>query len=57
VLGLPLWLVNFYIIAPAVFPWFTNANPVVQFLAHTFFFGTALGIYLERVRPTAVERK
>lgn len=56
-LGLPLWLVNFYIIAPAVFPWFTNANPVVQFLAHTFFFGTALGIYLERVRPTAVERK
>ncbi len=49
--GLLLWLVNFYIIAPtAGWVWFTNSNPVVQFLAHTLMFGTALGFYLDRVR-------
>ncbi len=46
VFGLLLWLVNFYVIAPILFPWFLMANPVVQFLAHTFFFGTALGLLL-----------
>ncbi|MBI4493405.1 MAG: hypothetical protein HY690_11510 [Chloroflexi bacterium] len=46
--GLLLWLVNFYVIAPvAGWVWFPNAtNPVVQLVAHTFFFGTVLGIYL-----------
>ncbi len=50
--GLVLWLVNFYAIAPAAgWRWFpTKTNPVVQFIAHTFFFGTALGLYLDRVR-------
>ena len=49
--GLALWLINFYLIAPAVgWVWFpTGTNPVVQFLAHTFFFGTVLGFYLDRV--------
>jgi uncharacterized membrane protein YagU involved in acid resistance len=46
VFGLLLWLVNFYVIAPIAFPWFTQSSPVVQFFAHTFFYGTALGIYL-----------
>ena len=46
VFGLALWLVNFYVIAPVLFPWFLMANPVVQFLAHTFFFGTVLGLLL-----------
>lgn len=46
VFGLLLWLVNFYVIAPILFPWFLMANPVVQFLAHTFFYGTALGLLL-----------
>jgi hypothetical protein len=46
VFGLLLWLVNFYVIAPVLFPWFLMANPVVQFVAHTFFFGTALGLLL-----------
>ncbi|MDP9479105.1 MAG: hypothetical protein M3R38_26065 [Actinomycetota bacterium] len=46
VFGLVLWLVNFYVVAPVLFPWFLMANPVVQFLAHTFFFGTALGLLL-----------
>ncbi len=41
--GLVLWLVNFYLIAPVAFPWFGMANPVVQFIAHVFFFGGALG--------------
>ena len=44
--GLVLWLVNFYVIAPAAFPWFGMANPVVQFIAHVFFFGAVLGYYL-----------
>lgn len=44
--GLLLWLVNFYVIAPIAFPWFGMADPVVQFIAHAFFFGTALGLLL-----------
>ena len=44
VFGIALWIVNFYVVAPILFPWFGMANPVVQFLAHTFFFGTALGL-------------
>ena len=47
--GVLLWIVNFYVIAPFVFPWFTMANPVVQFLAHAFFFGTVLGLLLGRL--------
>ncbi len=46
VFGFALWIVNFYVVAPIAFPWFGMANPVVQFLAHTFFFGTALGLLL-----------
>ncbi len=46
VFGLLLWLGNFYVIAPVLFPWFLMANPVVQFVAHTFFYGTALGLLL-----------
>lgn len=44
--GLALWIVNFYVIARVAFPWFAMANPVVQFLAHTFFFGAVLGLLL-----------
>jgi hypothetical protein len=43
--GLALWLVNFYVIAPTTFPWFLDANPMVQFIAHTFFFGAVLGLW------------
>ena len=46
IFGFILWLVNFYAIAPVLFPWFLMANPVAQLLAHTFFFGTALGLLL-----------
>jgi uncharacterized membrane protein YagU involved in acid resistance len=44
--GLVLWLINFYVIAPALFPWFLESSPLVQFIAHTFFFGSVLGYYL-----------
>lgn len=44
--GLALWLVNFYVIAPVLFPWFLQSSPLVQFIAHTFFFGAVLGYYL-----------
>lgn len=53
VFGLALWLVNFYVIAPIAFPWFGMANPVVQFLAHTFFFGSVLGLLLAKRSKTA----
>lgn len=43
--GLALWLVNFYVIAPTTFPWFLEADPVVQFIAHSFFFGAVLGLW------------
>ena len=51
--GLALWLVNFYLIAPVAFPWFTEANPLVQFIAHTFFFGAVLGWYVWQARNRA----
>jgi len=48
--GFALWIVNFYVIAPiAGWRWFPDGtDPVVQFVAHTFFFGSALGVYLNR---------
>lgn len=46
IFGLALWLINFYVIAPFAFPWFLDANPLVQFIGHTFFFGSVLGYYL-----------
>jgi hypothetical protein len=54
--GLALWLLNFYVIAPAAFPWFGDANPTVQFIAHTFFFGSVLGIYLWRSHERLLDR-
>jgi hypothetical protein len=44
--GLALWLFNFYVVAPAAFPWFLQSTPLVQFIGHTFFFGSVLGYYL-----------
>lgn len=52
--GFGLWIVNFYVIAPlAGWNWFPNStNPIVQLVAHTLFFGAALGLYLERFAHT-----
>ncbi len=48
--GLALWLVNFYVIAPiGGWRWFPEGtDPVIQFIAHTFVFGSLLGLYLDR---------
>jgi hypothetical protein len=50
--GIALWLVNFYVIAPlAGWTWFPErSDPVVQFLAHSFFFGCPVGWMLGRSR-------
>ncbi|HEV8696210.1 MAG TPA: hypothetical protein VGQ89_00845 [Candidatus Limnocylindrales bacterium] len=55
--GFLLWIVNFYAVAPLFgWTWFpNNTNPVVQIVAHTVFFGTVLGLVLDRTyfrRPT-----
>jgi hypothetical protein len=45
--GLILWLVNFYLIAPAArWDWFAGANLLVQFFSHMLFFGAVLGLCL-----------
>jgi hypothetical protein len=54
VAGFTLWIINFYVIAQiAGWRWFPEeTDPLVQFVAHTFFFGSLLGIYLDRfARP------
>jgi hypothetical protein len=53
VLGLLMWLINFYVIAPAVgWVWFPErASQLWQgFVAHTFLYGSILGWYLAAVR-------
>src|SRR5687767_10755830 len=51
--GFALWLVNFYVIAPMACPWFLASSPLIQFIAHTFFFGSVLGWYVSRSRQRA----
>lgn len=47
VFGLGLWIVNFYVMAPILgWDWFAMANPVIQFLAHTVFFGLPVGLLM-----------
>lgn len=54
VFGLALWIVNFYVFSPLLFRWFENTSPLVQSIAHTFFYGTVLGSLLLALRlPTA----
>jgi hypothetical protein len=51
--GIVLWLVNFYLVAPAAgWTWFPErTDPVVQFIAHAFLFGCPAGWMLGRGRP------
>lgn len=55
VFGLLLWVVNLYLISPLAFPWFAMASPLVQFLAHTFFFGAVLGLLFALLPPQTAE--
>jgi uncharacterized membrane protein YagU involved in acid resistance len=50
--GLALWVVDFLILAPALFPQFTMVNQFWNgFFAHTFFFGTMIGGYVSIAIP------
>ncbi len=50
--GFILWVVNFYVLGPALGrPWFAQTPALQQFVYHTFFFGTVLGLYLRSVLP------
>ncbi len=57
-IGFIIWPLNFYVIAPMLdAPWFaTETQPVLQFIFHTFLYGTVLGIYLAARLPKAVAR-
>lgn len=55
--GFALWVVNFYLIAPMAFPWFTETNPLVQFIGHTFFFGGVLGYALWSAHERLLRRE
>ena len=53
VLGLALWVVNFFVIGPvAGWRWFADmTDPTIQAIAHGGFFGIPLGLYVARFRP------
>jgi hypothetical protein len=54
--GAALWLVNFQIIARALFPWFLEANQIVQLLLHAIFFGLPLGLMYAAAERRALLR-
>lgn len=42
-----VYLVNFYVIAPMVFPWFTEARNWISLVSHVVVFGAVLaGVYV-----------
>ncbi len=50
VYGFLLWLINFFVVAGAISrPWFKMAPRGEQFVYHTIFYGTVLGLYLVAV--------
>jgi hypothetical protein len=51
--GLALWVVNFFVLGPALgWRWFAEmTDPLVQAVAHGAFFGIPLGLYVARYRP------
>jgi hypothetical protein len=48
--GFALWILNFFVLAGIFgWSWFPDTqNVAVQFVAHTFMFGTVLGLFLDR---------
>ncbi|MGQ0650755.1 MAG: hypothetical protein ACT4P4_00585, partial [Betaproteobacteria bacterium] len=51
--GLAIYLVNFYVVAPVMFPWFEMARNATSTFAHVVF-GGALGlayVWLRRPKP------
>ena len=49
--GFALWITNFFVLASIFgWNWFPDSqNVAVQFIAHTFMFGTVLGLTLDRL--------
>lgn len=52
VFGLGIWVLNFYVISPWLFPWFDDSPDIVQFVAHTIFYGMPLGLILLEFTPS-----
>jgi hypothetical protein len=50
--GLAIWLLNFYVFSPWLFPWFKDSPVLVQFIAHTVFYGMPLGVILLEFTPS-----
>ncbi len=42
--GAAVWLVNFAVLAPWLYPWFLEAAPLVQLALHVLAFGLPLGL-------------
>lgn len=52
VFGVAIYLINFYLIAPAAFPWFATARNWISVVSHTLFGVAAAGAYM-RLRHTS----
>jgi hypothetical protein len=52
IFGLGIWVLNFYVISPWLFPWFDDSPDIVQFIAHTIFYGMPLGAILLEFTPS-----
>src|SRR5215472_9960251 len=50
--GLGIWILNFYVFSPWLFPWFDDSPDILQFIAHTVFYGMPLGAILLEFTPT-----
>lgn len=57
-MGFLLWLVNLYIFAPLLFPWFTENNASVEITARVVFFGLPIGLLLmPRLVPNIIQER
>ncbi len=56
--GLSLWILNFLLIAPVLFPQLTDLNPFWNlFFVHTFLYGLAVGAYAAIFNSRRVEAR
>lgn len=47
-LGFLLWVVNVLLVAPILFPWFTETQPLIEITARVLFFGLPMGLVMSR---------
>ncbi|PPC94687.1 MAG: hypothetical protein CTY33_03755 [Methylotenera sp.] len=55
-LGLAIYWINFYIIAPVAFPWFTEAQNWISLVSHLVF-GVVLGGAYAKLRHSSVQAR